>query len=111
MFKKFIQKNRIFPLFKPFLPEDISCCVKADFYPKNIFDIKTGSCKVLDLGCGAGNSIDLFNSINSEINWFGVDVEGSPEGKLRTRTDGDFRTYDGINLPYEDGFFDMVYSH
>ncbi len=111
MLKKFIQKNRIFSLFKPFLPDDTSAYVKGDYYPKRILDIKTGSLNVLDLGCGLGNSIDLFNSINSEIKWFGVDIEDSPEGKLRTRIDGDFKAYDGVNLPYENNFFDFIYSH
>jgi len=111
MLKKFIQKNRIFSLYKPFLSVDTSCCVNADYYPKNILNKKNKSINVLDLGCGAGNSIDLFRSINPGISWFGVDVESSPEGKLRTRTDGDFSTYDGVNLPYEENFFDFIYSN
>jgi SAM-dependent methyltransferase len=111
MLKKFIQKNRVFSLYKPFLSVDTSCCVNADYYSKNILNKKNKSINVLDLGCGAGNSIDLFRSINPDINWFGVDVKSSPEGKLRTRTDGDFRTYDGINLPYDDNFFDFIYSN
>jgi SAM-dependent methyltransferase len=111
MLKKFIQKNRIFSLYKPFLSVDTSCCVNAGFYPKNILDKKTKSINVLDLGCGTGNSIDLFSNINSYINWFGIDVESSPEGKLRTRTDGDFSTYNGVNLPYKENFFDCIYSN
>ncbi len=111
MLKKFIQKNRIFSLYKPFLPVDTSFCVNAGYYPKNILNKKSKRLNILDLGCGAGNSIDLFRSINPDVNWFGVDLESSPEGKLRTRTDGDFSTYDGVHLPYEDDTFDFIYSN
>ena len=110
MLKKFIQKNRIFSLFKPLLAEDHSGCVNAAYYPKNISGLKNGKRNILDLGCGAGNSIDLFKNINPDIQWYGTDIEDSPEAQLRTRSDGDFKTYDGINLPYDDNFFDLVYS-
>jgi ubiquinone/menaquinone biosynthesis C-methylase UbiE len=106
---EFIQKHRIFSLFEPFLSVSSSRCVNADYYPKNILD-KNKSINVLDLGCGVGNSIDLFKDISPHINWFGVDVENSPEGKLCKITDGNFSTYNGVNLPYDDNFFDFVYS-
>jgi SAM-dependent methyltransferase len=111
MLKNFIRSNNIYSLFKAFIPENTSNIITAEHYPKKLLLNKTAPATILDLGCGAGNSIDLFRSINPGINWFGVDVESSPEGKLRTRTDGDFSTYDGVNLPYEENFFDFIYSN
>jgi trans-aconitate methyltransferase len=34
---------------------------------------------VMDLGCGAGNSLDYFCEKNQTITWVGVDIQGSPE--------------------------------
>jgi len=110
MLKKFIQKNKIYSLFKSFLPKDTTVSTDASFYAKKDPVLRTGKPKVLDLGCGAGNSIDLFKSINPGICWFGVDVATSPEGKDRRRSDGKFETFDGMHLPYSDNYFDLIYS-
>lgn len=67
--------------------------------------------KVLDLGCGDGRSIDLFRSTLPEADWTGVDIEISPEVLTRGRKDGTFVTFDGVNLPFESGAFDLVYSY
>jgi SAM-dependent methyltransferase len=64
---------------------------------------------VLDLGCGAGDSVDLFRSLDPGVDWVGADVERSPEVAARTRTDAAFVTFDGEALPFEDGHFDLVY--
>ncbi|MBV9605286.1 MAG: class I SAM-dependent methyltransferase [Solirubrobacterales bacterium] len=68
-----------------------------------------GPWRVLDLGCGAGNSVDVFRARDPEVQWVGLDVPGSPEGQLRTRTDARFETFDGLAMPFEDGAFDLVY--
>lgn len=67
--------------------------------------------EVLDLGCGDGRSIDLFKSELPEARWTGVDIEGSPEVTMRRRTDGNFVSFDGINLPFEAESFGLVYSY
>jgi SAM-dependent methyltransferase len=64
---------------------------------------------VLDLGCGAGDSVVQFRNVNPSVRWVGVDVEASPEVALRRRTDAEFVTFDGVHLPFEDGSFDAVY--
>jgi SAM-dependent methyltransferase len=64
---------------------------------------------VLDLGCGTGDSVDQFRSVNPSIRWVGVDVEASPEVARRTRTDAEFQTFDGVTLPAEDSTFGAVF--
>jgi SAM-dependent methyltransferase len=65
--------------------------------------------RVLDLGCGAGDSVDQFGSIHPGVRWVGVDLAESPEVAGRTRTDAEFRTFDGRSIPEEDGAADFVY--
>ena len=64
--------------------------------------------RVLDLGCGAGDSVEQFRSLNPGVRWLGVDLPESPEVATRTRTDAEFRTFDGRSIP-EDGAVDVVY--
>ena len=65
--------------------------------------------RVLDLGCGAGDSIDLFRRLAPGVRWTGVDIEGSAEVGMRTRGDADFHTFDGQRLPFGDAEFDLVW--
>ena len=65
--------------------------------------------RVLDLGCGTGDSVDLFRSLEPRVQWTGADIEQSPEVAERTRTDADFVTFDGEHLPFADASFDLVY--
>lgn len=65
--------------------------------------------RVLDLGCGTGDSVDLFRSLEPSVRWTGADIESSPEVAQRTRGDADFVTFDGERLPFADRSFDLVY--
>ena len=65
--------------------------------------------RVLDLGCGAGDSIDLFRRLAPDARWSGVDIDESPEVAMRARDDGDFHTFDGERLPFGDAEFDVVW--
>ncbi|MDQ3934784.1 MAG: methyltransferase domain-containing protein [Actinomycetota bacterium] len=65
--------------------------------------------RVLDLGCGAGDSVEQFRTLNPDVRWLGVDLERSPEVDLRTRTDAEFRTFDGRSIPADDASVDVVY--
>lgn len=69
------------------------------------------SSNVLDLGCGTGNSIDFFRGVLPAARWVGVDIDISPEVLTRVRKDGEFVTFDGINLPFDTGTFGLVYSY
>ncbi len=65
--------------------------------------------RVLDLGCGAGDSVDLFRARDPDVDWLGLDIAGSREAGERTREDAPFRTYDGVAIPLEDAGLDLVY--
>jgi len=86
------------------IPADHSRPVVADDYAARL-----RASRVMDLGCGAGDSIDLFRAVDPEVSWVGVDIEQSPEVAGRTRADAEFVTFDGRRLPFEDESFDLVY--
>ena len=65
--------------------------------------------RVVDLGCGPGQSVDVFRTLVPEVRWLGVDVAESPEVATRTRRDAEFATFDGVNVPVEDDSVDLVF--
>jgi SAM-dependent methyltransferase len=86
------------------IPADHSRPVLADSYAARL-----RPSRVLDLGCGSGDSIDLFRSVDPEVSWVGADIEESPEVAARVRDDAEFVTFDGRTLPFEDASFELVY--
>lgn len=66
---------------------------------------------ILDLGCGAGDSVDYFRSLAPDSSWTGIDIDMSPEVAKRERTEAEFVTFDGVNIPFPDATFDLVYSN
>ena len=64
---------------------------------------------VLDLGCGAGDSVDLFRRLDGRSSWIGLDIEDSAEVRARRRSDAEFVTFDGERIPFEESRFDLVY--
>ncbi|MBL4558163.1 MAG: methyltransferase domain-containing protein [Rhodobacteraceae bacterium] len=65
--------------------------------------------KVVDLGCGSGDSYQSLKEQLPNLDYVGVDIESSPEVDGRTRDDLSFKTYDGINLPFESGTIDIIF--
>lgn len=65
---------------------------------------------VLDIGCGTGDSIDFFRKRKPSIKWIGLDVENSQEVMQRTRKDADFRNFDGVNIPFPDEYFNLIFT-
>lgn len=86
------------------IPGDHSRQVLADHYATRLRPQS-----VLDLGCGAGDSVDLFRALDPEVRWVGADIEESPEVAQRKRTDARFVTFDGRKLPFDDASFELVY--
>ena len=64
---------------------------------------------VLDLGCGTGRFLTELQGIDKEVKYVGVDIEESPEVASRKRSDGDFKSYDGIHIPFDDDSVDLIY--
>jgi ubiquinone/menaquinone biosynthesis C-methylase UbiE len=93
------------------IPADHSRAVLADSYAGRYLAQpgRPPAPRVLDLGCGAGDSVDLFRSLEARVEWTGADIEHSPEVAQRTRTDARFVTFDGQRLPFADASFDLVY--
>jgi SAM-dependent methyltransferase len=86
------------------IPGDHSRAVLADAYAWRL-----RAARVLDLGCGAGDSVDLFRSVDPQVSWVGADIEDSAEVAGRTRTDAEFVSFDGRRLPFEGSSFELVY--
>jgi ubiquinone/menaquinone biosynthesis C-methylase UbiE len=93
------------------IPADHSHSVLADGYAGQYLarSDRPPAPRVLDLGCGTGDSVDLFRSLEPRVQWIGADIEHSPEVAERTRTDAEFVTFDGEHLPFTDASFDFVY--
>jgi SAM-dependent methyltransferase len=93
------------------IPGDHSRQIVADDYAKRYLSGpgRPAAPRVMDLGCGRGDSVDLFRSLEPAVKWVGVDIERSPEVDERVRGDADFVTFDGTRLPFEDKSFDLVY--
>ncbi|MCG6913213.1 class I SAM-dependent methyltransferase [bacterium BMS3Abin03] len=98
-------------VIKDYIPSDHSKQVSIDYYLKSVLKIQESSQyqKVLDLGCGQGNSLKDFTELNDKIDWYGIDIEKSPEVLSRAETNERFITFDGINIPFEKGYFDLIY--
>jgi SAM-dependent methyltransferase len=98
-------------LLGPRIPRDHSRQVVADDYAGRYLsrDDRPAAPRVMDLGCGTGDSVDLFRRLDPAVRWVGVDLERSPEVDERVRDDAEFVTFDGVNLPFEDRSFDLVY--
>jgi ubiquinone/menaquinone biosynthesis C-methylase UbiE len=93
------------------IPADHSRSVLADSYAARYLNRpgRPAEPRVLDLGCGAGASVDLFRSLEPRVQWTGADIAHSPEVAERTRDDAEFVTFDGEHLPFADASFDLVY--
>lgn len=91
------------------LPNDHYRQVNAEQITMELFRDHHGIKKVLDLGCGEGDSIKFFGEISNEIEWFGLDIEDSPEVQRRTTVNENIYSFDGINIPFDDNSFDLIY--
>ena len=91
------------------IPSDHSRQFLADQYIERLVDPRGPALDVLDLGCGAGDSVDQFRAHHPDTRWTGLDLPRSPEVDARTRTDAAFATFDGVAIPFADASFDLVY--
>lgn len=97
-------------LIKEFVPNKAHKQASSTYFLDGLFKDREAG-KVLDLGCGKGDSVDYFMTKNQKIEWIGLDVQSSPEVESRKRKDATFVTFNGTDIPFEDGFFDIVYCN
>jgi SAM-dependent methyltransferase len=100
----------LWALLEPYIPNDHARQVNATYYVDQLMAAPDPPRRVMDLGCGRGDSIDLFRRHQPEVEWIGVDIADSQEVHQRRRSDATFVTYDGERVPFEDASFDLVYS-
>ena len=103
MLKKFAEEWRV--------PKDSSRQASSFSLTELVADRMPKSAKVLDLGCGIGASADFFQKILPGAQWIGLDIDESPEVAARTRTGVEFHSFDGINIPFADESFDLIFSN
>ena len=101
----------MYDLLSEYIPDDHSCQVTSNYFTECLFRQDNNIRQVMDLGCGVGNSLDYFREKSPGVRWIGLDVEKSPEAESRTRTDGEFHTFDGIHVPFDDNYFDLIYCN
>lgn len=61
---------------------------------------------VIDVGCGRGDSVDVFRAVDPTVRWIGVEV---PDSEYETRPDVELRLFDGVRLPFDDASVDVVF--
>ena len=65
--------------------------------------------RILDLGCGNGRLLQIFNDIN--VDYVGIDnSEKLIEMAKKEYPDRKFQVADALKLPFPDNYFDKVYS-
>ena len=93
------------------VPEDLSRQTSSFSMAEHLAGRMTGIYKILDLGCGTGTSADFFKKMVPDAQWIGLDIEESPEVASRTKTGAEFHSFDGINIPFGDNSFDLIFSN
>ncbi len=106
-----IHQNKIFRLFEPFIPGDHHRTCTAEDHARPLLEAGSGPVRLLDLGCGAGGTMELFRGINPQCIWQGAEVEGSPELRAAAPSGRPITFFNGATLPWDDCCFDLVYSH
>lgn len=100
----------VYEYLSPSIPNDHCRQTRAiDMALGRLRKLKPGI--IMDLGCGTGVTYDVFKQHAPKARWIGVDIEESPEVKQRQRKDAEFVTFDGINIPFDDDYFDMIFSN
>jgi FkbM family methyltransferase len=95
---------------KDCVPNNSSHQVNSRWMVRRMFARLPPNPTVVDLGCGTGESFDMFRQLSPTCSWIGVDIADSPEVRERNRTDAKFLTFDGINIPLKTNSADLVYS-
>ena len=95
-------------VLRPSLPTGTSSQVLADQLVPAVLSGRPGAF-VVDLGCGRGDSVDVFRAADPAVRWVGLELADSEVFAGRTREDAEFQTFDGVRLPFEDASVDVVF--
>ena len=109
--KKLIASMANYQTICDYLPSDHSIPCSVYSYLKWFYAGSAAPVTILDLGCGEGNSIKLFQRLSGNTIWHGVDIENSPEVKKRVRNNDFITSFNGVDLPYPDNYFDLIFSN
>jgi SAM-dependent methyltransferase len=104
-------RGQFFELLNKYIPEDHSRQSRSDYFVKLLFDADNNIKSVLDLGCGSGKSADYFKGINSNLDWYGIDIAKSTDFSLNSDGAKKFQLFDGIHIPFEDDSLDLIYCN
>jgi len=78
-------------------------------YIRNLTDYAKPGMKILDLGCGNGRLYEIFKDKN--IDYIGIDISEKLIRLAQTKyPETQFLVGDGLDLPFKDNSFDVVYS-
>jgi ubiquinone/menaquinone biosynthesis C-methylase UbiE len=91
--------------------------VTSDYFSEHKIQIlkeneKIDSINFLDFGCGDGNSAIHFSKYFPKSSYTGIDVssESINIASLKSTDNLNFQTFDGIKIPFDDNFFDIVFT-
>lgn len=99
----------ILDVLHEYIPDDHSRQATSKYFADRLLKPGNTIRQVMDLGCGAGSSLDYFREKNPAINWVGLDIVRSPDIESRIEVWGEFVLYDGIHMPFDDNQFDLIY--
>ncbi len=91
--------------------------VTSDYFSEHKIQIlkeneQIESINFLDFGCGDGNSaIHFYNYFpNSIYNGIDISSESINVAKSLATNNSNFQTFDGMNIPFEDNTFDVIFT-
>jgi SAM-dependent methyltransferase len=92
-----------------YIPRDHARQVHPRYYLDEAMRALDAPASVVDLGCGAGASAAHFRRWKPDVEWIGVDIEGS---ELARAIEGEkVILYDGVHLPFADESVPLIYSN
>lgn len=92
------------------LPTDHSWQSSAIKLAGELFQRGFTPARILDLGCGIGQSRETLFRLFPRAFWTGIDIPVSPEISTRSVKVSDLCSFNGIWLPFETESFELIYS-
>jgi SAM-dependent methyltransferase len=98
----------------PYLPEASSAQYHALQQLVDVLGFKPSvlhePASILDLGCGSGDGYYDLLGTGLDFEWVGLDIPDSPEASMTKTDEPNILTYNGYDIPFADGRFDIVYA-